>query len=300
MTPEQKNELAQLRRCTGSVDDVLRREELERIAAEPRGLRARLRGVVVRAMRVVGDMIDPVAPTPEVEIVHHDGDAVFDEPVEETPLEQAQRIRKEYLEGVERFQKQRDEWRGMWEESWPRHLTASRMMERILEDGRAQLVLLAPVATRELGASIQLGPSSMPGAPPVGMAAAFERTMLQLAADIADVDVPAERDRILSEESEADRRQNLLVETRSVNRKLFALISTIEEERNVWNERARTEQATHNGMQSKLQTAIEGASESHGRLLAAVNAKRAARNAKPIATRDDLERAALEATSVGP
>jgi len=267
-----------------------------------RGFRARFRGVVVRAMRVVGDILDPVAHVPSVEIVHHDGDLDDEAPPEETPLAQAQRIREEYLEGVERFQKQRDEWRGMWEESWPRHLSAARMMERILDDGRAQLVMLAPVATKELGVSIQLGPSQRPGAAPIGMAAAFERTMKQLAADVADLDVPAARAQILDAESEAGRALlglSPLVETRAVNRKLFALISKIEEERNVWNERARTEQATHNGSQSKLQTAVEGAAESHGRLLAAVNAKRVARGAVPIATREDLERAALEATSVG-
>ena len=168
MIPEQKNELL-------------------------RGFRARFRGVVVRAMRVVGDILDPVAHVPSVEIVHHDGDLDDEAPPEETPLAQAQRIREEYLEGVERFQKQRDEWRGMWEESWPRHLSAARMMERILDDGRAQLVMLAPVATKELGVSIQLGPSQRPGAAPIGMAAAFERTMKQLAADVADLDVPAAR-----------------------------------------------------------------------------------------------------------
>lgn len=262
-------------------------------------LGARLRGFALRARSAVQSLLETPS-LPEVDItVRHDDEEEEVLVVEETPLERALRIRKEYLEGVERFQKQRDEWRGMFLESWPRHLNAERMMERVLEDGRAQLALLAIVANKELGASIQLGPSQRPGSPPVGLAETFERTMLQVQTNAVDIDVAAERARILGEESEANRRQSLLAETRATNRKLFALIALIEEERNVWNERSRTEQATHNGVQSKLQGAIEGAAESHGRLLAAVNDKRAAREAAPIRTRDDLERAALEAGSVG-
>jgi len=285
-TPEEKHELDMLRRHTDRP-----------------GLASRLRGLAQRARTALGVLLETPA-IPEVEItVRHDDEEDEDASlmhapsrVAETPMEQATRIRKEYLEGVERFERQRQEWRGMWEESWPKHLTAERMLERILEDGRQQLVLLAKIASRELNAPVQISHAQRPGSG-LGAVDAFERTMKQLQADVADIDVAAERARILEAEGEACR--SPLVETRAVNHKLFALISIIEEERNVWNERSRAEQATHNGIQSKLQTAIEGAAESHGRLLAAVNDKRAARKAEPLRTREDLERAALEASSVG-
>lgn len=263
---------------------------------KPRGLRARLRGLAVRARSTVRDMLFDAITAPSVEITYHDATLDEDEErePEETPIDQAFRIRKEYLEGLERFTEQRRQWREMFEESWPHHLAAQRMLERILEDGRAQLADLAKIVNRELGSThVGLSKWMTPGAPPVGMADAYALAMKQIVENVADIDVAAERARILDDVDVTVK--GPVADTRALNRKLFALIREVENERNVWNERSRAEQAQHNEIQGKLQTAVEAAAQVHGTLLAAVNSKRAEQKREPLRTREDLRKAAEEA-----
>lgn len=148
------------------------------------------------------------------------------------PQVDLRRIQGEYVAAIESFKKQRDQWRKMYLDEWPKHLRAQEMLESRLRLGRQ--------VRTALGHTVQID------AAPVGVSYAYEAAF-----SCAGVASAGDRCAEILLRGTSDQRG-----LKTTNDALFALIEEIEAERNGWISWHQTQRELHAANQSALDSEL--------------------------------------------